>query len=283
VLNFSAKDRAVRVVTVKSSPHLVDTNSKTINKATTRLLEVLSAFIVLREPATLTEITKRLGMTKNMVYRALSVLTAEGYLVRDDRRPRYSLGPRILELQNLKFAQLDFPAIARKHLHAIHALTGETVQLSVRSGDVQTLVDGIEGRGYGVLRRKLGRAIPLHASAASRAILATMEDTEIAAYVERNAPLERFTERTLVDLDALLKDAAEIRRRGYALGMGDYNQGTFSVSFAVVGADDQAHGAVTIGGPLYRFTAERAEALLPTITQAIEELRAVATLYDVEA
>jgi DNA-binding IclR family transcriptional regulator len=250
------------------------------NVATTRILDVLSQFALVEPQFGVTELSQQLGMTKNMVHRALATLVDQGYLVRDLSGRRYELGYKVLELQNPNFPAPDIRTIARPYLERLHALTGQTAQLTVRAGDGQVVIDGVEGRGQIVTRTKLGQYFPLHASSASRAILAAMSDADVDAYIKRNAPLPRFTENTLTEPAALKREIAGIRARGYAESFEDYNRGSYGLAFALPATDGTPHGAAIVGGPLHQFTPARAREFLPLIEKVIDELRNVARLYD---
>src|SRR3979490_1016564 len=68
------------------------------NQATQRVLKVLLAFAANAKPRGVSELSRELGMNKNMIHRALSTLMAENYLVRDPSGELYQLGYRLLVL-----------------------------------------------------------------------------------------------------------------------------------------------------------------------------------------
>lgn len=249
------------------------------NKATARVLRVLSAFACDEESFGVTELSKRLGLTKNLVFRALSTLVDEGYLVRDEGGNRYQLGFRIVELLNHATPPMDFRTLAAPYLMDLHELTGETVQLVIKIKDCLTVIDGIVGRGPVISRPRIGMPLPLHASAASRAILSSLPDAEIDDYLARNAPLERFTEHTLTEPDEIWREIRLVREQGYALGYEDYNRGNAGLAFAIRDAEGYPHGAVVIGGPVERFPNERMMKLMPGMRAIVDDLAGKARLY----
>src|SRR5262249_35118200 len=68
------------------------------NQAAQRVLAVLSCFAGPERDLGVTELALRLGMNKNMVHRALTTLTAQGFVTRAADRTRYQLGYRVLAL-----------------------------------------------------------------------------------------------------------------------------------------------------------------------------------------
>lgn len=252
---------------------------RSINKATKRVFDVLASFIGATAPLGASELSRQLGLSRNMVHRALVTLAEEGYLLKSDPGGRYVLSYRLVELQNTAVAPPDLREIARPCLSYLSEATGETAQLCVRSGDVQTIIDGIEGGGPVVVRVKLGRATPLHASNASRAILAACTDGEIEDYLKRNAPLTRYTPATLTEPDALWKEIEAIRNAGYALSFGDYSPGTIGVAIAIVDFDARPFGAIVVGGPASRLTDAWIHEHLETIRPAVANLNSITSLY----
>lgn len=256
-----------------------DGSKRSYNVATTRIFDALAEFVLTKPEFGVTELSNSLNMSKNMIYRALATLANQGFLMRDETGRRYQLSYQVLELQNPYFPLPDIRSISHPFLERLHIATGKTVQLSVRAGDGQVVIDGVEGQGVLVTRTKLGQFFPLHASAASRAILAGLPDEEIEAFLKRNSPLTRYTEHTLTTRKEILAEVAAIRERGYALSFEDYNLGSKGVAFAIEAADRTPHGAITVGAvprPPIQDLDELAEACLPIVS----ELRSVARLYD---
>ena len=66
------------------------------NQATQRVLAVLLALAETPEPRGVTELSRGLGMNKNMVHRALATLVSAGYATRDASGELYQPGTRLL-------------------------------------------------------------------------------------------------------------------------------------------------------------------------------------------
>lgn len=252
------------------------------NLSTMRVLRVLTAFACVERTFGVSELSRQLGMTKNLVFRALSTLLEEGLVMRDASGNRYQLSYGIVGLLNHSIPPPDFRTLAEPYILELRELAGQTVHLSVKIGDHATVIDGVEGTGPVLVRAKLGVPIPLHASPGSRAILASLSDEEIADYIKRKSPLERFTEFTLTEPAQLWKEVREVRARGYAIGLKDYNRGSNAVAFPICDSLGRPHGAINVGGPVSRFTMEQTMALLPRIGEIVADLQRKAVLYYVD-
>ena len=122
------------------------------------------------------ELSRKLGMTKNMVYRALTTLLSHGYVVRDPSGSRYQLGHRAAESGRFGFTDLDVPSLCAPFARQLVAISGETVSLVVPIGRSNVVISGVEGPGPIARGVPLRRLNPMHASSASRTILAHLTD-----------------------------------------------------------------------------------------------------------
>jgi DNA-binding IclR family transcriptional regulator len=248
------------------------------NKATTRVLAVLSSFASDTEAFGVTELSQRLGMTKNMVHRALTTLVDQGYLVRDETGTRYELGYRVVELQNPHVPDPDLRDLCAPAIHAFHRVTGETVSVCVRHGDVIVFIDGFETRKPGVWRLSVGDLRPLHSAASPRAILANLSDAEIDAYIERNSPLLLTGSDEITSREQLWEELRRIRADGFALNFRHVRPFMVSVAFPIWAADGHIQGAIAVGGPVERFDS-RLQHVLPELRRIADELNARTRLY----
>lgn len=243
------------------------------NKATVRVLNVLSRFIGRPTSWGVTELSVELGLSKNMVYRALSTLLEQGYVVRDATGARYEIGYRVLELGSGSVEEPDVRALCGPAMRLLHQLTGESVFLSIIVGRNHVTIDSVEAHGVKVSNPR-GLPVPLHASPASRALLAFLSDAEIEQYLKVAAPLRRFTPGTITEPEALREEVRRVRREGYARGYGDHTTGGTYIAFPVLDASGRPHAAITVGGPVDRFTQARVDELLPQMLRIVAEANA---------
>jgi DNA-binding IclR family transcriptional regulator len=253
------------------------------NQATQRVLSVLSAFIG-HGVRGVTEIARALAMNKNMAHRALTVLTREGYLSRDASGERYQLGHRVLALNSCEADEFDIATLCRPYLHALHAVTGESVFLSIIVGGSRVNIDWIEARGRRVNNGQRGRSVPLHCTRMSRALLACLDDEEIADYLRAAAPLDRydaiFPATANESAEDVWEDVRRLRRDGYLVWRNPQQQyGAGYIAFPVLDSVDRPHALVTVGGPFERFGPDRINELLPELRELLDPLQQQGRLF----
>jgi DNA-binding IclR family transcriptional regulator len=149
------------------------------NRSTRRVLQVFSRLAGYQRYVGVTELSRDLGMTKNMVHRALSTLVEQGYVVRDADGLLYSIGPGVINFQSREPLEVDVRAMCRPYLQELHALTGESVFFSIIVGRMRVNTDGIEAQGPRITHVNRGRPLPLHITATGRVLLASLTDVQI--------------------------------------------------------------------------------------------------------
>jgi len=246
------------------------------NQAAQRVLAVLSCFAGPERDLGVTELALRLGMNKNMVHRALATLAAQGFVTRAPDRTRYQLGWRVLTLAGDDDA-FDIRALARPALEELHALTGESVFLSIIVGRARVNVDWIEARGRRVSASQRGRSVPLHCTTMSRALLACLDDREIEAYLAGAAPLTRhdetFPETAGMTAQDVWDDVARLRREGFITWRNPQQYGANYIAFPLRDTQGRPHALITVGGPRERFGSERIAELMAPIAEILEPLQ----------
>jgi DNA-binding IclR family transcriptional regulator len=252
------------------------------NKAMARILMVLSSFASSRPEFGISELSQHLGMTKNMVYRAIKTLVEQDYVMRDATGQRYQLGFRVLELQNVLSPEPTFRTLCAPAMQLIHELTGETVSLTVRALDYSVFIDGIETRKPGVWRLQIGALRPLHANSTGHVFLAFIGDAAVSAYIARHQHDAAPDLGEALNEAALWQDIAAIRKRGYATALRMATLPMASLAFPIWDAEHNLHGAISVGGPKERFEPQIA-ALLPRIIDVVETLCQRTRLYSANA
>lgn len=258
------------------------TVSRELNKATARVLEVLTSFAKDVPGYGVTELSQLLGMTKNMTYRALTTLVEQGYLMRDPESARYQLGYRILELQSPHSIEPDFRTLCGPYLKRMHALTGESVSLAVRALDYCVLIDGIETRKPGVWRVRIGDVLPLFGPASGRLMLAFASDEEVEDYIARNRPLCYPRTGETFSPDEMRRQLATIRAQGYARVVRPAPSPMVSLSFPVRDLDGGLHGVISVGGPPERSRTEL-DAHMAELLALVDELNGRSRLFSANA
>ena len=223
-----------------------------------RAIEVLSVFSHARPALSLAEIVQAVGLPKTTVFRVLSSLVERGLCEWDATGGKYSLGFELVRLADIRRRQSNVHDVAIPVMREIRNAVNETVILSVRSGDFRVHIDFVEGLHPMRRMADLGVRAPLYAGAASKVLLAGMEDDEIEAYLGRT-DLTAFQESTITDRAVLWREIRAIRKRGFAESKGELFPGGGALAAPIKDFSGRTIGVMDILTPEHRYTAEHRE------------------------
>lgn len=228
---------------------------------TTRTVFDILEYLERNDGASISQVANELGFAKSTVHRHLSTLADLKYVVEEP--DGYHLGLRFLELgEHAQRRRVGYELAAEK-VEEIAAETGERVQFIVEEhGDAVYL-----HRSFGehAVRTDpgIGSRIPLHATAAGKAILAFMPEDRRFEIIEQ-ARFRPITAETITDPEVLLDELDTIRERGYSFNRQENLEGLNAIGVPVNGRDGVI-GALSISGPSHRLKGDRFEATLPDL------------------
>ena len=202
------------------------------------------------------QIATALGLPIATAYHLLDTLAQDGMLFKDERR-LYHLGPSVGLLVDAFQRQNSPPEYLLAPLRRLAEEVGETTYLSAAEGIDVVVVASVEG-SHAVRVRGLhvGFRGGLHARGSGKLILAYASEERIERYLA--GALAPRTPHTIVDPEALRREFAAIRARGYAFDEEEFTDGVSGVSAPVLRGDVPV-AAYTISTPTERFRARRAE------------------------
>jgi IclR family acetate operon transcriptional repressor len=239
------------------------TTQKTIG-AVERATNVLRLFVETQQPTLgVTEIAHELGLSKAVVHRVLTSLRNADLVEIEMTSRRYQLGPQALALGLAYLSRQDLRDRSRPYLEELSRLTAETATLSIRRADVRVYLDQVTPPREVKMTVAIGESYPLHAGSSSKAFLAFLPIDEQEVYI-RDHSLDRLTDLTITDPQALRDELATIRTRGYARSLGERQPGSASVAAPVFNHLGEAVGVISVCGPSERFK--------PNMDQAAELL-----------
>ncbi len=202
-------------------------------------------------PLCLTDIAGRSGIPVPTTRRILSTLTESAILRRVGNV--YTLGIKVFEMGKKAEQAMDIIGLAWPHLEALAAKVGENANLAVLDGvHVVYLSCAEAGR---VMRTFTvpGARIPAHSTGVGKVLLARHSDAYVARLYE-GVNLERFTAKTLGDLDSLLGELRKVREQGYAMDEGEREDGVLCLAAPVRDFAGQVAAAVSVSGPSSRLS-----------------------------
>ncbi len=228
-----------------------------------RAVDILRCFD--RESPTLavTDLQRRLGLSRPTLYRLLETLEGKG-LVRSFGEPkRFELGHGVVELAQSWLGRIDVTAVAQPMLNALWRETEETVAMFVpTSAHSKICVGELQSRQALTFTRGAGFSEPMTLGSSGKVMLAFMDRPDIEdALAEIADPAERA---------ALMSELDVIRRDGSCTSSGEIIAGAIAIAAPVFDADGEVAASICVFGPEARLTGDHRSYCLKQVRAAAE-------------
>jgi DNA-binding IclR family transcriptional regulator len=216
--------------------------------------------------ASVTDLSHSLDLHKSTVSRLLSTLERRGLVEQDRESGHFRLGVGIIRLAQSAERTLDLRAIALPEMEALAKATHETVSLEVFDGVAAAVaICQIDGPNLTPMPDITGRPVAMHAIASGKVLLASLPERTVLSIARRG--LVRYTQRTITDPRALLEELATIRRRGYAVAIGEWDERLTAAAVPICDARGSVIATVVVWGAAARVT----PGTLPTLVTAARD------------
>ena len=221
---------------------------KTVKKA----LAVLDSFTPDLRTQGVTEIAKRLGFHKSTTFSLLSTLRGEGYLRYDPETRKYALGYKLLDLAGRIQCRHDLKDLALPMLQDLSRAIEEDVALNVIIEGKRVCIALVESRYFVRNLVPVGKALPLHCSAAGKVLMAYLAPEAVEAVITKHG-LPGFTRNTITQKEKLLAELALIKKRGYGESREEYGKDAASVAFPVLNGKGEILASLSIQSTINRL------------------------------
>jgi DNA-binding IclR family transcriptional regulator len=208
-------------------------NHRTVDRVTQLLEEV-----VYKPGMTFAELARALGAAKSSVYGFIQGLLAKGWLYEQDRR--FYLGPAVHGLI-LASGHIRAGLVTHAELVALHEESGVAVFLGVQAGDHLIYVADAGSDEIADFEARSNIRRTLLATAGGKALLASLPDAELKAY------LRRRSEKEAAQVEAFLGEYGEIKRSGIATNT-RLSGSRFAIAATVKNRSGGAIASVTLVG-----------------------------------
>lgn len=235
-----------------------------------RLLEVFND-----EPELgVSELSRRLALHKNNVFRLLATLELGGYVEQSSQSDQYRLGVKCLDLARAYTSSHTLNERCRPVLQELVDELGETAHLGILplsvvddegegEGSVEFEVvhlEGIQPDGLLVTASRVGRRLPVHCTALGKVLVACADAETLATYdreIVVGRGLHAQTDATVTDSHKLIEELRAVGAQGYAVDRGECAEGLHCAAAPVYGDEGRIVAAISVSGPSVRLNEAR--------------------------
>ena len=130
---------------------------------------------------------------------------------------KFSTGNALFELSKKILRTTDVAHAARPHLARLMEAVDETVFLGVREEDVVKALD-VEPQKDFRISSQIGTTFAITAGVIGKISLSSMDNREVAELLSQKG-LPKYTDASIVDIDAYLREIEKTREQGYAIDL----------------------------------------------------------------
>ncbi len=235
-------------------------------------LDVLEQFFSDADELGVTELSKRLKLHKNNVFRLLATLEARGYIEQNRATENYRLGIKCLHLGRRYIDHMGLVRQARPILTDVaHRCRESTFVAILRREGVVPLEAAEPNERVVRITPPLGQPLPLHCTAVGKVHLAFDPEQQLRADLPEQLP--RFTDRTIVDRSMLFEQLDSVARNGFGMENCEFYEDVSSVAVPIRDYTRSVVGSLAVAGPAYRIGIERINTeIAPLVMEAGREL-----------
>ncbi|MBX3628286.1 MAG: IclR family transcriptional regulator [Rhizobacter sp.] len=214
----------------------------------------------------LVDLVQAAGLEQPTVHRMLKSLVAEGLVMQDAQTKRYFLGQALYEFGLAAGQRFGLRTLCEPVLESLARETGDTVFLTVRSGDEAVCLDRREGASpIKIFTLAVGDRRPLGIGAGSLALLAALPDEDVRRVITTQVPRSATLGES--NAPALLERVQTTRALGYVLHDVRHFEGVRAVGVAVLDATGQPVAALSLSTLAARLSGELLQERLTSLRQ----------------
>ena len=233
--------------------------SNYIIQSVSHALDVLEEFHGDVDELGVTELSKKLKLHKNNVFRILATLQSRNYIEQNKANENYRLGIRCLELGQTFIHQRGMLKQANPVLQELAEKTGETSYVSIMRGNEVVYLDSVEPETTVRVVSRLGFHMPTHATAAGKVLVAFESEEDLRKRF--SGELKSYTKNTFRTVEELFRDLEAVREKGYATDLEEFEEGLRCVASPIRDYTRKVIGALSVSGPAHRLADEKIQTI----------------------
>lgn len=210
------------------------------------------------------DVAAAVGMPLPTVYRLVQAMAEHGLLDRDGSV--FQLGHTLMYLGARAADKIDLRRRALPALTELNELSGESVHLAVRRGEIRVIVELVHSPKNIRPFAQVGDPLPLSVGASSKVLLSGLPDAQALNLAATSAA--RFGLDGSLDRTALQEELAAARRDRVVVSVGTYNPDTSGIAAPVFGPGGVVVAAISLVAPTVRLGLEKQRELVPAVVEA---------------
>jgi DNA-binding IclR family transcriptional regulator len=246
-------------------------SNKGIIKSVQKSLKVLRYIMSATDEVSVNELVDEFGYNRSTVHHMLKTMKLEGFITQNQRTKNYNIGSEIFNGWIKDRDMHNYLMRLKPTIKGIVNKCKETTTMFVRENDKAICVLGEESEQIIKAYLMIGREIPLHCTAAGRAMLAYLPEDEVEQILQISG-MKKYMKKTIIDKDLLYEDLAEVREKGYAIEKEEFEELINAVGIPILNKENRPVASVSVVGPIMRFTDQKIKECIPFLLEKSKEM-----------
>jgi len=236
-----------------------------------RGLLVVEAFSQQKLQLSISQLSKRTGLSRASVRRCLYTLSKLGFAGTDDGR-NFFLRPRVLSLGHAYLSSMPLATAAQPILEHLSQILHESCSIALLDGVDIVYVARANVTRIMAIDLGVGTRLPAFCTSMGRVLLANLPTDQLESLLPR-IEFTRYTERTVTSIERLRQALATVRREGYAIIDQELEVGLRSMAVPVQNPTGRVVAAINVGAHGQRVSVQDMQTrFLPYLRAAAHEL-----------
>lgn len=235
-----------------------------------RAINIVELLFERGESVGVSEIAGALNLPKANVYRILLTMQQRGYIEKEPKTDKYSLGYSFIKIGEYVKKNVDIRKTAAPYMEKLAKETGETAYLCKLHNNEALIVETMDGEAS-ALYSMVEAAVPLYCSALGRALMADFDEEEIDAYIAEKGMVKR-TISTITTKKELMQAIKRLKETGVCIEVEEYEYGMMCIAGTLRNAAGEVIGSMSVSGPTSRIRHKGEAFVIEKVKEACEDI-----------
>lgn len=222
---------------------------ETLHKPTKRVVDILIYVAKIKNGCNLTEISRVLGLPKSTISPILKTLNELKLIQQNKDNLKYTIGINTFKVGNQFLSDLNIIDIIKFHMRTIVKECNEICQLGILDGTDVVYIAKVDSAQPIKLTSSVGKALPAHCTALGKILLSSYNNKELKDLYENG--FESLTNKSITDIEILLKQVNNIRKTNFAYETGESNPQIECLAVPIF-SKNKIFASMSVSIPLFR-------------------------------
>ena len=219
-----------------------------------------------------TEISRKLDMSKGTVHRILGTLKARRFFYQDGSTKMYGLGVRTLEIGTASKKEKYLRDAMVPFLMDLHKKCNETVNAAVCEYNKIRYIYRLESEEMLRISTSAGARFPGYCAATGKIFLSYMTNEDIRQIYGQKNCLKKRNGGSIGSVDALIGEIERVRVSKVAVDDEEALAGVYCVAAPILSPNGECVAAISISAPKSRAAAKAGETFAQLVSETARDI-----------